>query len=91
MKQETIAVAGKHEGDVERFCVVQPLLHAGTKAIRLILGFDQGDGLIGAEVQDVVGTLAFAPAMQLAANDDSALGEADLFTNLSMQIPSGRH
>jgi hypothetical protein len=89
--RQAIAVAGEHKRDVERFCVIQRLLHAGAEAVIFILGFDQGDWLIGAEIKDVIGAFAFAATVQLAANDDSPFGETDFFTNLSMQIPSGRH
>lgn len=90
MEQEAVAVAGKDEGNVEGFCVVEALLHTGSETMRLILRLDQGKRLVGLVVQHVVRPLALAPAVELAAHDDAALGEADFLADLRLQVPAGR-
>jgi hypothetical protein len=91
MEEEAVAIAGEHEGDVERFGVVEALLHASAEAMHLILGFDQGNRLVGFVVQHIVSAFAFTPAMQLATHDDATFCEADFFANLGLQVPACRH
>lgn len=42
-----------------------------------VLGLDDGDGQVRRVVEDVVGALLLAARVQLAANNDPPLGEAD--------------
>ena len=69
--------------------VSERLRHACTHHMAIILGLDQGDGDIGLEVENVISAFGLAPRMDLAAHDDAALGEGDLFANLGVQIPAG--
>ena len=88
MEDKAVAVGRKHERDVERRGVVESLLHAVADAVVVVLGLDQRDRDVGLVVEDVVGTLGFASGDQLAANDDAALGEADLLADLHHFIPA---
>ena len=88
VKYETVAIGGKHEGDVQRFGVVERLLHAVADAVRIVLGFDDREGDVGLVVQDVVGALGLAACDQLAADDDAALGEAYLLADLEHFVPA---
>jgi hypothetical protein len=54
-----------------------------------VFGLDQGNRNVRPVIEDVVGTLGFATGMQLAPDDDAALGEGDFLTNLRVQIPAG--
>ena len=54
----------------------------------VVLGLDEGDGDVGLVIKDVVGALRLAAGDQLAADDDPALGEADLLANLRHAHPS---
>ena len=69
--------------------VVQPLLHAIADGVGIVLGLDQGDRDVGLVIQNVVGPLAPAPADELAAHDDTALGEADFLADLRHLVPPG--
>ena len=79
----------KDEGDVERFGVVERLLHAVADAVVVVLGLDDREGNVGLVIEDVVGSLGFAACDQLAADDDAALGEADLLADLVHFVPAG--
>ena len=57
-------------------------------AVVVVLGLDQGDRNVGLVVEDVVGSLGLAPGDELAADDDPALGEADLLADLQHLIPA---
>jgi hypothetical protein len=56
--------------------------------VAVFLGLDDGDRDVRLVVQDVVGALLLAACMQLATNDDTALGEADFLANLGVEIPA---
>ena len=88
VNQEGVAVAAEDEGHVERFAVVQPLLHAVADGVVVVLGLDQGDGQVGGVVEDVVGPFLLAPRVQLAAHDDAAPGEADFLAHLGGEVPA---
>ena len=89
MEHETIAVGRKHEGNVQRLSIAQSLLHSVADGVGVVLGLDQRNGNVGLVIEDVIGTLALAPADQLATHDDPALGEADFLADLQHLIPSG--
>src|SRR3546814_9894159 len=55
MEQEAVAVAGEHEGHVERFGIVERLLHAGADAVFVVLGLDDRQPQVGLAIQDEVG------------------------------------
>ena len=74
---------------MQRLGIVESLLHAITNRVHVVLGFNDRNGKIGLVVQDVIGLLALAPADQLAAHDDAALGETDLAANLRSLVPAG--
>ena len=59
-------------------------LYRGTSAARFArtLGFDDGDWQIGLVVQKIVGAFLDSPAVQPAANDDSAGWDSNSFTHL---------
>ena len=88
MEHEAVAVRGENERDVEGGGVVEALLHPVADAIRVVFGLDQRQRDVGLVIEHVVGALRLAAADQLAADDDAALGEADLFPDLRHHIPS---
>ena len=88
MEQEAVAVGGEYEGNVQRVGVVEGLLHAVADGMVVVLGFDQCDGQVGLVVEHVVGPLALAPADQLAAHDDAALGEVNFLADLCHLVPA---
>ena len=57
--------------------------------IVVVLGFNEGDGDVGLDVEDVVGALALAARDQPAADDDAALRERDLLADLRLEVPPG--
>ena len=89
MEHEAVAVRREHEGDVQGLGILQPLLRAAAHGVGVVLSLDQGDWNIGFEIEDVVGALALAPADQLTAHDDPALGEAHLLADLRHLVPTG--
>ena len=68
--------------------VVERLLHAVADAVVVVLGLDDGDRDVRLVVEDVVGALGLAARDQLAADDDPALGEADLLADLRHLVPA---
>ena len=69
--------------------VVERLLHAVADAVVVVLGLDQRERDVRLVVEDVVGALRLAAGDQLAADDDAALGEADLLADLQHLVPPG--
>lgn len=90
VEDEAAAVRREDIGNVECFGIAQGLLNAVSDAVRAILGLDDGQGDIGLIVEDVVSALGFAARDQLTAHDDAALGEANLFADLRLQVPARR-
>ena len=64
-------------------------MHAVADAVCVVLGLDDREGNVGLVVEDVVGALGLTASDQLAANDDAALGEADLLADLVHLVPAG--
>ena len=89
VENEAVAVGGEDEGDVQGFGIVQGLLHAVADAVVVVLGLDEPQGDVRLEVEDVVGPFGLAAGDELAADDDAALGEVDLFADLQQGIPAG--
>ena len=89
MKQEAIAVGGKHKGDVQGAGIAEGLLHSVADAVVVVLGLDDRDRDVGLVIEDVVGPLGLAARDELAANDDPAVGEGDLLADLQHRIPAG--
>jgi ABC-type nitrate/sulfonate/bicarbonate transport system ATPase subunit len=58
-------------------------------AVVVVLGFDDGDGDVGLQMDDIVRAFRFSARYELPANDDAALGEIDLFADASFH-PSRR-
>lgn len=71
--------------------VPQHSLEPVADAVRVILGFDQGERNVRLDVEDVVGPLGLAASHHFAADDDSTLREADFLTDLRRDIPTGLH
>ena len=88
MEDKSVAIGGKHKGDVEGQGIVEPLLHPVADAVVVVLGLDDRNRNVGPVIEDIVGPFALAPADQLAAHDDPAFCEANLFTDLTELIPS---
>ncbi|MDT4838060.1 hypothetical protein FQZ97_718060 [compost metagenome] len=89
VEQEAIAIAGKHEGHVQRLGITESLLHAGADGVLVVLGFDNCDGQVGLVIKNEVSAAGLATAMQLAAHDDAALGKADFLAHLFLDVPTG--
>ena len=89
MEQKTIAIAGEHEGHIQRLGITQGLLHAGANGVLVVLRLNHGDGQVLLVAEDVVGALVFATAVQLAADDDAAFGKAKFFEHLLVHVPAG--
>jgi hypothetical protein len=87
VKDKAVAVAGKHEGNLQRRRVIEGLLHAVTIGELAFLGLDQGDGVV-LEIQHKVGLFGFASADQFAAHNDAPFGERYLPANLGGFIPT---
>ena len=47
VENEAVAVGGEDEGNVQRFGIVQGLLHAVADAVVVVLGFDEPQGMFG--------------------------------------------
>ena len=88
MEDEAVAVGGEDKRNIERLGVVERLLHAVADAVVVVLGLDDGDGDVRLVVEDVVGALRLAARDELAADDDAALGEADLLADLRHLVPA---
>ena len=46
-------------------------------------------GMLGSEIQDVIGPLGLAPAVQLATDDHPAGGKRHFLPHLGLQVPAG--
>ncbi len=88
MKQKPVAVGAEDVRDLQHLGIGQPLLHAVTQRVLVVLGFDDGDGDIGLVEQNVVGPLVLGPAVKLAADDNAAFGEREFLANLRSNIPA---
>ena len=55
----------------------------------VVVGFDNRERNIGLVIEDAVGALRLAAGDELAADDDAAFGEADLFAKLRHLVPPG--
>ncbi|MNN23437.1 hypothetical protein D3C81_1368350 [compost metagenome] len=88
MEEKTVTVAGEHERQIQRLGITERLLHSSAEGMLVVLGFDNSQRQVGLVIQDVVCATRFAPAVQLATDDDAALGKADFLTDLLVQIPA---
>jgi hypothetical protein len=64
---------------------------AGSFSISAQFGLDQGDRVVRLVIEDDVGLLTLPARDELAAHDDAALGEIDLFADLSTGVPARLH
>ena len=64
------------------------LLHAGADGVIVVFRFDDGDRDARLVEEKVIGLPGFTALDRLAANDDTALGEVDLFPQLGHHILS---
>jgi len=88
MENESVAIGGENEGDVQDFGVVESLLHTVTNRVEVILRFNDGDRDIRLVIEDVVGKLRFPTGHHLPANVDLPLGEMDFSAELSVIVPA---
>ena len=88
MEHEAVAVRGENEGNIKRRGVVEALLHAVADRMIVVLRFNQRDRDIRLVIEYEVGLFGLAARDQLAAHDDPALGEIDLFANLQHLVPA---
>src|SRR5690606_33106361 len=88
MEYETVTVRAEDERDLQRFGIVERLLHAVTDTVRVVLRLNQRDRNVRLVVENEVGLLRLAARHQLAAHDDAALGEIDLLPNLHHLVPA---
>ena len=58
------------------------IVHAVAYAVVVVLGLDDGNRDVGLVVEDVIGTLGFAPGHQFAADDDAPFGKSDFLADL---------
>ena len=91
MKEEAIAVAAEDERNVERLGIAKGLLHSCADGVVVVLGLDDREGNVGLVVEDVVHPLLRAASVNFSPHIDAAIGEADFFANLGVEIPSRRH
>ena len=87
MFEEGITVGAVGKRDIERFCVVERLLHPGTDRVVVVLGLDDSYGEVLLIVEKVVGLLGLASPDCLSPNDHPSLGEVALLPDLSHEIP----
>ena len=71
------------QGDVERVCLLERLLHIVAGGVNVVLGLDDGNGDVGLVVEDVVGEFGLPADDHLAADVDLALGEVDVVLDLA--------
>lgn len=88
MEEKAVAIGAERKRYIERFGIIKRLLHAMADAVVIVFRLDNGNGLVGHVIKDVICALGLAARMELAADDDSAGREADFFANLEMKIPS---
>lgn len=88
MVHKAFTIAGEYERRVQRGGIIERLLHAVRCTEDALLGFDDSerDVLV---VQHEVRLLRPATADQLAADDDTAFGEAHLPADMRCLIPTG--
>jgi hypothetical protein len=89
VEHEAVAIAGEDEWDIEGGGGFEGLLDAVANTVVVVLGLDDGQRDVGLVIEYVVGALGFATGDQPAANNDTALGEADLFADLGEFVPAG--
>ncbi len=87
--EERIAVRAVDERHIQDAGVFERLLHASTYRMGVVLGLHHGEREVRLVVEDVVGLLGLAAFDGLATDDDAALGEVDLFSDLGHQVPAG--
>ena len=89
MKNEAIAIATKHKGDVQNFSVAEGLLHTRADGVRVVLCLDDSDGNVRFVVENVVGKLSLSPSVHVTPHVNPPIREMDLFPNLGLHVPSG--
>ena len=87
MFEEGVTIGAVGKRDVEDLGVFERLLHAGADGVIVVFRFDDGDRDAWLVEEKVVGLLGFTALDRLAANDDTALGEVDLFPKLGHHMP----
>ena len=89
MKNEAIAIAAEHKGNVQNFSVAEGLLHTCADGVRVVLCLDDSDGNVRFVVENVVGELPLSPSVHVALHVNPPIREIDLFSYLGLQVPSG--
>ena len=89
MKEEGVTVTAEDEWDIEDFGITQRLLDARAYGVIVVFRFDDGNGNVRFVVENVVGALPGSTGVHLPPNMDPAVGKADLFPYLGMDIPPG--
>src|SRR5262245_45084719 len=89
VKEEGVAIGSKDKGDAENFGVLKCLLHSVADAVVVVLGLDQRQRAVRLVQEDVIGAFPQSPCDEFAADNDSALREADLLANLRDDVPPG--
>jgi hypothetical protein len=66
------------------------LLHPGPDRMLIVLRFDDGEAKAGLVGEDVIGALPLLTARRhLPADEDTPVGEIELFTHLEKNVPPG--
>lgn len=90
VEQETIAVRGEGEGDIEGFSVAEGLRQSAADRVRVVLRLDHRQRKARSVEKQVVGPLLLAPHRDLAAHQHLAGGEEILPPHLGELVPASR-
>ena len=85
VKDESVAIRAEDERDIQGGGVVERLLHGSAGGMRVVFGFDDGEGNAWFVGKDVVGAFGIGADGNLAANDDAAFSEREFLAVWSMR------
>ena len=82
-------IGGVGKAQAENLRVIPGLLETGGGGLILRLGLHDGEKLVSSVTEKVVGTLARAAGGTVAANDNPAIRERALLSNLFIRLAGG--
>jgi hypothetical protein len=85
--KKAVAVGAVGKWDVEELGVVESLLHAIAKRVRIVFSLNDRNGEIGLVVEQIIDFFCFAAFDALTPYDHPALGEVEFLADLRHRVP----
>ena len=89
MLHETVAVGAVGKREVEHLRVVDGLLQAGGHAVSVVLRLDHRDGIVGAQIEEIIDAFRLFADGEIAFQIDLAVRDLRLHRDF-LEVPFGR-